>query len=174
MTLFSAEMFAFVSLVSEFSDDIGIVIKHILPLTNFSLSFLQRGYYNQTTQQFQPPPLELYTHFSTTTYFLAFWVILLLRCLSIFIADMVLVNSIPQHATLWDRILHAIQKSSFPFPYTNWHQGNGSCKDHMERKKASQNEVLVSIAINLFFNMVLLIPLPILCKIFKSSYSCYP
>ena len=125
-----------------------------------SLSLLQRGQYIQITNEFESPPLELYTQLSSTMYFVIFWAILLLRSLCIFIADTMMVNSIPQHATLWERTLHAIQKSSFPFPYTNWHQENGSCKDHLERKNAVQKEVLVSIVINAFFNMVLLIPLP--------------
>ena len=155
-------MFEFIVLDPDLNN--FLTFQHIYPVTNSSLSFLQRGHYNQSTQEFQSPPLELYTQFSLTTYFLVLWVILLLQILCIFIVDSVLVNN--AQATQWKRILHAIQKSSFPFPYTNWHQGNGSCKDHIERKKAAQCEVLVSITINLFFNMVLLIPLPILCKPF--------
>ena len=117
-------MFEFVVLDPDLNN--FLTFQHIYPTTNFSLSFLQRGHYNQSTQEFQSPPLELYTQFSLTTYFLVFWIILALQVLSIFIADNLLITK--EKITQWKRFLHAIQKSSFPFPYTNWHQGNGTSK----------------------------------------------
>ena len=147
------------------------VIPHIHPLTNISLSLLQRGKLSRTitdnyfNYDYQPPPLELYTKFSLQTYFFAFWGILTLQTFTIIVIDKIWVKNIPRSATLWDRTLHAMQKSNFPFPYTNWHQENGTCYDHLMRKQAVQQEVLVAILINLLFNMILLIPLPIFCKI---------
>ena len=143
---------------------------HIYPLTNISLSELQRGKLDTgtTTQvNYIPPSLDLYTLFSPQTYFFAFWGILILQTMTIFIIDKTWVRNVPKSATLWDRILHSLQKSSFPFPYTNWHQENGSCNEHLKRKQAVQLEVLVAILINLLFNMILLLPLPIFCKIYS-------
>ena len=150
------------------------VIPHIHPLTNTSLSLLQRGTLSNTiidtptgvaiTYHYQPPSLELYTKFSLQTYFFAFWSILFLQALTIFVIDKIWIRNVPKSATLWDRTLHAVQKSSFPFPYTNWHQEKGTCYEHLKRKKAVQQEVLVAILINLLFNMILLFPLPIFCK----------
>ena len=161
-----AEMFVFQGIL----DDIA---PHIYPLTNISLSQLQRGSmiasgpFEDGAQDhiYVPPPLELYTGFSLGTHFFVFWGILGLQTFTIFVVDMIWVKNIPKTATIWERIVHAIQKSSFPFPYTNWHQENGSCLDHLRRKEAAQHEVLVSILINLLFNMILLVPLPIFCKI---------
>ena len=144
---------------------------HIHPLTNISLSILQRGKilgYQEGPSfayEYQPPPLELYTKFSLQTYFFAFWGILLLQTVTILVIDKIWIRNIPNSATLWDRMLHAMEKSCFPFPYTNWHQEKGSCFDHLKRKQAVQQEVLVAILINLVFNMILLVPLPIFCKI---------
>ena len=167
-------MLEFISL-HPYAVDASNIIPHIHPLTNISLSQLQRGnafeYVVNTPSgplygyNYVPPPLELYTQFSLQTYFFAFWCILLLKIFTILIIDKIWVKNIPQSATLWNRILHSVQKSSFPFPYTNWHQENGSCFDHLRRKEEAQREVLVSILINLLFNMILLIPLPIFCKI---------
>ena len=145
--------------------------QHIYPLTNISLSILQRGKLLTFRQGpifdyvYQPPLLELYTQFSLQTYFFAFWGILILQILTIFVIDKIWIRNIPKYATLWDRILHAVQKSSFPFPHVNWHQEKGSCYEHLKRKQADQQEVLVAILINLIFNMLLLVPLPIFCKI---------
>ena len=151
------------------------VAPHIHPLTNISLSLLQRGKLlpivtvtpsgQVSNYAYQPPSLELYTIFSIQTYFFAFWGILLLQTLTMFVVDKIWVTNVPKRATLWDRILHAAQKSSFPFPYTNWHQEKGSSFEHFKRKQAVQQEVLVAILINLLFNLILLLPLQIFCKI---------
>ena len=117
---------------------------------------------------FEPPLLELYTQFSLQTYFLAFWTILFLQALVIFISDTIWVKTIPQNTTLWERMVHAIEKSHFPFPFTNWHKGSGDCSEHLNRKNEAQQEVLVTMSINLFFNMILLTPLSIFCKLLIS------
>jgi hypothetical protein len=159
----------------SYAPDAALIVPHIYPLTNISLTQLQRGKLTEYTidtpagpiydYDYLPPPLELYTQFSLQTYFFAFWGILILQSCTILVIDKIWVKNIPNTATLWDRILHSVQKASFPFPYTNWHQENGSCSDHLRRKQMAQQEVLVSILINLIFNMILLIPLPIFCEI---------
>ena len=151
------------------------VIPHIYPLTNISLTQLQRGNIIESvvdtpsgliyTYYHEPPLLELYTQFSLQTHFFAFWGILILQTCTIFVIDKIWVKNIPNTATIWDRMLHTIQKATFPFPYANWHHENGTCSDHLRRKQMVQQEVLVSIMINLIFNMMLLVPLPIFCKI---------
>ena len=112
--------------------DASNIIPHIHPLTNISLSELQRGnLYESVTNtssgiiyhyDYVPPPLELYTQFSLQTHFFTFWGLLLLRLFTIIIIDKIWVKNVPQSATLWNGIIHDVQKSSFPFPYSNWHQ----------------------------------------------------
>ena len=152
-----------------------IIVQHIHPLSNISLTHLQRGNLTQDVEytpsgplfyyDYVPPPLELYTQFSLQTHFFAFWGILVLQTCTIYLIDKIWVKNIPKTATIWERVLHSIQKASFPFPYTNWHQEKGNRFDHLRRKQMVQQEVLVSILINLIFNMILLVPLPIFCEI---------
>ena len=151
------------------------VVPHVHPLTNISLAQLQRGNLIESVENtpsgpsynyaYMPPPLELYTQFSLQTYFFAFWGILVLQTCTIFVIDKIWVKNIPNTVTLWDRLLHSVQKASVPFPYANWYQENGTCSDHLRRKKMVQQEVLVSILVNLVFNMILLVPLPIFCEL---------
>ena len=159
----------------SYAADASNIIPHIHPLTNISLTQLQRGNMIENVldtpsgliyhYDYVPPQLELYTQFSLQTHFFAFWGILVLQTCTILVIDKIWVKNIPNTATLWDRVLHSIQKASFPFPYTNWHQENGNSFDHIRRKQMAQQEVLLSILINLVFNMVLLVPLPIFCEI---------
>ena len=114
---------------------------------------------------YEPVPFELYVHFSFLSYFLAFIGILLLQSFTIFIIDIFLLKNMPSTVTLWEKIIHAIQKSHLPFPIQNWYEGKGSCLDHMKRKKLVEKEVVTATFVNLAFNMVMIIPLVILCKI---------
>ena len=114
---------------------------------------------------YEPVPFESYVQFSFTSYFLAFIGILFLQSFTIFIIDIFWLKHIPSTVTLWEKLVHAIQKSHIPFPFKNWHESKGSCLDHMKRKKLGEKEVLTATIVNLFFNMVMLIPLVILCKI---------
>ena len=116
---------------------------------------------------YEPVPFESYVQFSFTSYFLAFIGILFLQSFTIFIIDIFWLKHIPSTVTSWEKLVHAIQKSHIPFPFKNWHEWKGSCLDHMKRKKLGEKEVLTATIVNLFFNMVMLIPLVILCKIKK-------
>ena len=161
----SAEMTGFILL-----DPLSTWIPHITPLTNLTLSNLQRGNFAvlsngfEKTSIYEPPPLELYTKFSLQSYFFVFWGIICMQILTIFIIDMLWIRNIPESVTLWERLMHANLKSNFPLPYLNWHEGNGNCNDHVKRQKDANHEVLVATAVNLFFNLIMLTPLVILCK----------
>ena len=139
-----------------------------------SISEIDRGrymylgtvdYYGKPNTSYEPVPFEFYVKFSFLSYFLAFIGILLLQSFTIFIIDIFWLKHIPSTVTLWEKLVHAIQKSHIPFPFKNWHETKGSCLDHMKRKKLGEKEVLTATIVNLFFNMVMLIPLVILCKI---------
>ena len=116
---------------------------------------------------YEPVPFEVYVHFSFSSYFLAFIGILLLQSFTMFIIDIFWLKNMPSTVTLWEKFVHAIQKSHLPFPFKNWYEGKGSCLDHKRRRKLGEKEVLMATIVNLAFNMVMLIPLVILCKIKK-------
>ena len=150
---------------------------HVLYLTNDSdyqsLIDIQRGQYINFKYGagiqgalYEPPSIELYTMYSLTTYFVMFWGIFAMQVFTIFIVDKIWVKNIPQCATLFERLLHSMLKSNFSFPFTNWLNGKGGCLDHINWKKAAQTEVFISMSINLIFNVILLFPLNILCKIY--------
>ena len=113
----------------------------------------------------EPVPFEAYVYFSFLSYFLAFIGILLLQSFTMFVIDIFWLKNVPSTVTFWEKLVHAIQKSHIPFPFANWHEGKGSCLDHIKRKKLGEKEVLMATIVNLAFNMVMLIPLVILCKV---------
>ena len=56
---------------------------------------------------------------------------------------------------------------NFAFPYQDWDHDGGDGKQHYMRMLATRREVQINLLINTVFNLVLLIPLPVLCKAFK-------
>ena len=124
---------------------------YVLGLTNNSIfhsfSNLQRGNFvireestnDRDEYKFEPPPIELYTQFSLLTYLLVFLGLLFLQSLTIFLVDVKWNKTILQDTRIWDRILHAIQKMHFPFPYVKWYKGDGNCMDHLKRKKETEH-----------------------------------
>ena len=169
---------------NPYNQDIYSYIPHVYPITNFSSTNIQRGEFTSLCGDdcfglgdgtvYEPPPIELYTYFSLQTYFLALWGVLFLQSLTIFMIDKIWVKTMPINTTLWQRFIHACQKSHIPFPYTNWHKVKGACQDHVNQKKAVDLEVLLTTFVNLFFNMFLLTPLAILCKFILLLISLIP
>ena len=142
-------------------------VPHIFPVVNSSYFDVERVKYQLLFDGYYiliPPPLELYTQFSLQEHFFIFWAILFIQTLTIFIVDKICIDNIPSSASLCQRFVHSCQKINFPFPYTNWHEENGSHSDYRHRKNAVEKEVLVATTVNLVFSMILLIPLVILCK----------
>ena len=145
---------------------------------NATLSQIQRGSYSYVIHTFfpdeqiidsffkyVPPPLELYTNFSQRAYFLSFWCLQFAQIAMIFLFNKLWLEK--NCITLWEGVLDAIKQSYFPFPHVDWAAKNGSCLDHIWWKKAAQKQILIIIGINLLFNMIMLIPLVILCKSLK-------
>ena len=169
---FQAEMLGYQAL----NPSTGVILyslpAHVYPLVNTTFFDVQRGQYKTwaidvgvSPSTYDPPSIETYTKWSLQAYFLGFLAILLLHFLMIFIIDRIFVKCIPKNATMWQKFIHACHKSHIPLPFVNWHQDKGVCSDHVNRKREGQNEVLMTIAINLIFNMALLTPLIILCKL---------
>ena len=56
-------------------------------------------------------------------------------------------------------ILHAVQNSNIPFPYKDWDVDDGTIEEHRARFGATLTEVNCVMAVNFFFNSLLLGPL---------------
>ena len=64
-----------------------------------------------------------------------------------------------RESNILDMILHAVQNSNIPFPYKDWDVDNGTIEEHRARFGATLTEVNCVMAVNFFFNSLLLGPL---------------
>ena len=111
-----------------------------------------------------PPPYSLYTGLTSKQSFIAFLSIWLLQIICIWIKN---VCSSTSFTTLsfFDQILHSFQSVIAPTPSVDWASGPGNCFDHYIRMKRALREVVSTLLINFFFQLVHLIPIIYLGKL---------
>ena len=103
--------------------------------------------------------------FSRNMYLLIFCVLHSVQIITILLVKVTVFKS---SNTIWENIICSVEQSHYPFPSEDWDTRKGGCVDHIKRQMNVQKEFLVMTIINLAFNIVLLFPLLILCKIFWS------
>ena len=140
-----------------------------LGYTQVNLHEIVRGVWKD--QNYVPPPVTYYTHFSLKEYFLLFWGLLVIQNIIIFICKQRL-SPVFRSLNFFEKMLHSMENSHFPFPVDDWDQQKGSCNDHYRRMKNNRTETLVITGVNLAFNLILLVPLFILSKMIE-NITCY-
>ena len=111
-----------------------------------------------------PPPYSLYTGLTSKHSFIAFVSIWLLQIICIWIKN---VCSSTSFTTLsfFDQILHSFQSVIVPTPAVDWASGPGNCFDHYTRMKRALREVVSTLLINFFFQLIHLTPIIYLGKL---------
>ena len=111
-----------------------------------------------------PPPYSLYTGLTSKHSFIAFVSIWLLQIICIWIKN---VCSSTSFTTLsfFDQILHSFQSVIVPTPAVDWASGPGNCFDHYTRMKRALREVVSTLLINFFFQLIHLAPIIYLGKL---------
>jgi hypothetical protein len=113
---------------------------------------------------FTPPNLEdYYTLFKLKNYFVIFWCILISQSVVIILVKYLKSKQFKKLAW-FDKIFHSMECSNFAYPMHDWDHEDGDCHVHHSRMVETRKEVQLNILINIFFNLVLLFPLYVLCK----------
>ena len=120
---------------------------------------------------YDPPHVTVYIGMTADYYCLCFTILFLLHLIALFVMKNYLSDDFQQLNVL-DKLLHSAESTSFPFAVMDWdYKRHGGPKQHYERMKKIQLEVVWNIIINGLFNCFLLIPLVYLCKLYiKSAY----
>ena len=142
---------------------------YLSPTKKVNMSLIQRGSWsNNSFMEYVPPKLEEYTIFRVKHYFFIFWSILMLQSLTIMIAKFFTSNQF-RNLKWYEKIFHTMECINFAFPHHDWDYHLGTGHEHYQRMLAAKKEVKINLLINTIFNLLLLSPLPILCKIFSYS-----
>ena len=118
-----------------------------------------------------PPPLTLYTWFSTEAYFCVFIAILILHPFAVMIGKK-LSNPKPfSRLDGLDCLIHCICNTNTPYSMEDWDEEKGQVESHRHRQKLVFRETFVTICINFFFNSILLTPIILLSKLKEMTQS---
>ena len=116
--------------------------------------------------EYDPPKLEEhYTFFTVKQYFFIFWGILLLHSLAIIFTKWFISDQF-RNLKWYEKIFHTMECINFAFPHHDWDYHDGNGQEHYQRMSDAKKEVKTNLLINTIFNLILLSPLPILCKIY--------
>ena len=111
-----------------------------------------------------PPPYSLYTGLTSKQSFIAFVSIWLLQIICIWVKNSCTSTSFTTLSYI-DQILHSFQSVIAPTPAVDWATGPGNCSNHYNRMKRAFREVVSTLLINFFFQVVHLIPIIYLGKL---------
>ena len=111
-----------------------------------------------------PPPYSLYTGLTSKHSFIVFVSIWLLQIICIWIKNSCTSTSFTT-LSYFDQILHSFQSIIAPTPAVDWASGPGNCFDHYTRMKRALREVVSTLLINFFFQLIHLIPIIYLGKL---------
>ena len=132
---------------------------------SINISLIQRGHWSNSFMEYVPTPVEKYTTFRVKQYFYIFWAILSLQALTLIIVKSITVEQFKK-LPFYEKFFHILECVNFAFPYRDWDDENDDANQHYKRMIAAKKEVQINLLINTIFNMILLFPLPLLCKIF--------
>ena len=105
-----------------------------------------------------PPPYTLYTGLDPGLAFGLFWVLLLLNAITVFVIKVITVEKFYKFNIL-DIVLHCLENCHIPLPWRDWDEGAGSVEEVRARYRRVRTEVVLTMLVNLLFNMVMLVPM---------------
>ena len=129
---------------------------------------LQRGKWRDDIANdflgYDPPDKTVYTGISSTHYTIIFCLLYFCHILAIFIMKRSVSEDF-RNANIFNKILHSVESTNFAYSMNDWDfQKTGGPNEHYKRMTDVRLEIILNILINLGINLLLLTPLPFLCK----------
>ena len=109
-------------------------------------------------EKFQSPEYTLYTGLTMGGYFFLFLAIMIVQIFAIIIVKVLSVDGL-KWKDWFDLVLHCLENGNIPFPWRDWDQDGGNLEDYRRRFRQNNKEMLRTTMVNLFFHMLLMIPL---------------
>ena len=151
--------------VPQIIPNISIDKLYFSPTKHVDISLIQRGNWSSSNfMEYLPPDLEEYTYFTVKQYFFIFWLILCLQCVTVIIVKYFTSEQFKK-LKWFEKLFHTMECINFAYPYHDWDHEDGDEEQHYQRMLQTKKEVQINLLINTVFNLILLFPLPLSCKI---------
>ena len=106
-----------------------------------------------------PPDYTSYTYFRLRSYFIIYLAILAFHILVVFLIKINISTIFAKEFNCLEKLIHCLENSNIPHNVQEWDTGKGNAKEHKLRMKANLKETILMILVNMFFNLVLLVPI---------------
>ena len=106
------------------------------------------------------PPYSLYTGLSAKLTLAAFFTIVFLHGLTIFLVKFwTSVEFRNEEGNVFKKIIHVISNTNIPSPYRDWDFGHHSVEEHKRKYKRTEREMICLFLVSTVFSLLLLTPL---------------
>ena len=113
-----------------------------------------------------PPSVTLYTGFTLKTYFIIFWMLLLIQAMLVFFIKWNWSKKDFHQLNFLEKIIHVVENCFIPYNVLEWENiKTGNSETHQKKMKSNFIEVVLVMVVNFFVNFILLIPMFILGSI---------
>ena len=167
---YQGERIPFETAIGTKQDELVYLPGRPLNWTWYEISRFNYSHYNATDRRGNPiydpvpPPLELYTVFSLELCLYGYWIMMIVQaCFHVLIKR--LSNPMPFKRQSYTQIIAlGIENCQIPVPMEDWDDQHGSIKSYVKAQKRVDIEMGCTIAFNWIVNLLMTIPIWILCK----------
>ena len=130
---------------------------HLTDGVSLAWSELNRANYTGPAQP-TPPPYTFYTGLTLQTAFSLFLFLHTLHLLSVIAVKWLTVPGLTRQKNLLEVFTHGLENMKLPYPVRDWDRGSGGVEEHRLRCRGVAREMLATLAVNLLWGLVLLVP----------------
>ena len=124
----------------------------------FTWGEIDRWSFDDNTNMGTPPDYNRYTLFTLAESFQLFFIIIFLQFLAVYMVKLTKSDKFRESNKL-DKLIHATENINIAYPFQDFDFLNGSAGEHRKRFKEVNKEVILTMMVNLVFNILLLGPL---------------
>ena len=105
-----------------------------------------------------PPHYSEYTGLSLKEMFYIFYILLGVQFLTTLVAKMYTSIKFFEKRNFFNKFIHLLMSLNVAIPFEDWDEGRFTVAEYKERQKRTNTEMIFSMAINIIFSVVMLIP----------------
>ena len=105
------------------------------------------------------PSYKLYTGINLQETFAAFFVLLIVQCMSLLLVKMKTSEEFQSKGNYFEKLLHLLENVNFPVPYRDWDHGRHSVAEFRRRYSNTEREMIWSFVVTSLYTAVMITPL---------------
>ena len=105
------------------------------------------------------PSYKLYTGLNLQETFAAFFVLLIVQCMSLLLVKMKTSEEFRASGNHFEKFIHLLENVNFPVPYRDWDHGSNSVAEFKRRYRNTEREMIWSFTVTILHTLLMFSPL---------------